>query len=111
MLRGCGLRVAIASFCFLLLTTAAGAEIRLPALNDAQLQLTLFAAEPDILTPIGLAIDKRGRLFVVESPTHFPRPDYPRRKRARVTTLEDPTAAGKPDKISLFADDLYHSLT
>ena len=43
--------------------------MRLLALNDAQLKLTLFAAEPDILTPIGLAIDKRGRLFVVESHT------------------------------------------
>ena len=110
MLRGCDLRVAIASFCFLLLTTAAGAEIRLPALNDAQLQLTLFAAEPDILTPIGLAIDKRGRLFVVESHTHFPRPDYPGPKRDHVKIFEDTNDDGKVDKISIFADDLYHSM-
>src|SRR5438132_6638243 len=106
MLRGCDLRVAIASFCFLVLTTAAGAEIRLPALNDTQLQLTLFAAEPDILTPIGLAIDKRGRLFVVESHTHFPRPDYPGPKRHRVKIVDN-TNDGKLDKISIFADDLY----
>src|SRR5436190_16097731 len=110
MLRGCDLRVAIASFCFLLLTTAAGAEIRLPALNDAQLQLTLFAAEPDILTPIGLAIDKRGRLFVVESHTHFPRTNYPGPKFDRIKIFTDTRVAGKPERIAIFADGLYHSM-
>src|SRR5438132_8895587 len=110
MLRGCGLRVAIALLCFLLLTTAEGAEIRIPAVNDAQLQLTLFAAEPDILTPIGLAIDKRGRLFVVESHTHFPRPDYPGPKFDRVKLFEDTRGEGKPGKISIFADGLHHSM-
>src|SRR2546429_6230236 len=110
MLRGCGLRVAIASFCFLRLTTAEGAEIRIPAVKDAQLQLTLFAAEPDIVTPIGLAIDKRGRLFPVESHTHFPRPDYPGPKRDRVKIFENTNGDGKAAKISIFADDLYHSM-
>ena len=87
-----------------------GAEIKIPAVNDPDLQLTLFAAEPDIVTPIGLAIDKRGRLFVVESHTHFPRPDYPGAKFDRVKIIEDSDGDGNPDKISIFADGLYHSM-
>src|SRR6267143_6957483 len=75
-----------------------GAEIKTPEVNDPDLQLTIIAAEPDIVTPIGLAIDKRGRLFVVESHTHFPRPDYPGAKRDRVKIFEDTNGDGKVDK-------------
>src|SRR5947208_15108484 len=109
MLRGCGPGVATALFCFLLLTKAEAAEIKTPEVNDPDLQLTLFAAEPDIVTPIGLAIDKRGRLFVVDSQTHFPRPDYPGPKCDRVKIFEDGDGDGQPANMSVLADGPYHS--
>ncbi len=38
---------------------------------DSRLIFELIAAEPEIVTPTGLAIDHRGRILVVESHTHF----------------------------------------
>lgn len=89
---------------------AFGAEIRTPAVRDPQLELTLFTAEPDIMTPIGIAVDKHGRIFIVESHTHFPKKDYPGPKYDRIKIFEDTDKDAKPDKISIFADGLYHSM-
>lgn len=98
------------------------AEINFPKLNDARFEISLVASEPDIVTPIGMAIDTNGRLFVVESHTHFPRSNYPGPKFDRLKifdvsarlrsngrgegTTPDPV---KPE-ISVFADGLYHSM-
>lgn len=35
--------------------------------HDPRLELSLFAADPDIVTPIGMAIDRSDRIFVIES--------------------------------------------
>jgi putative membrane-bound dehydrogenase-like protein len=86
------------------------AEVPTPACLDPRLELTLCAAEPAIVTPIGLAIDQRGRLFVMESHTHFPKSDYPGPKYDRVKLLEDTNGDGKPDKISVFADGFHHAM-
>ncbi|MHB8522573.1 MAG: PVC-type heme-binding CxxCH protein [Limisphaerales bacterium] len=92
------------------LACARGAEIKTPTLNDPRLELSLFAAEPDIVTPIGIAVDQRSRIFVVESHTHFPKPDYNGPKFDRVKMFQDTRGAGKPDKISVFADGFYHAM-
>ena len=84
------------------------AAIDLPVVSDPRLQLGLFAAEPDIVTPIGIAVDKQNRVFVVESHTHFPKPNYPGPKYDRVKIFQDTDGDGKPDRISVFADGLYH---
>lgn len=55
----------------------AAAEIRLPEIKDSRLALTLFKAEPEIVTPVGIAVDAKGSIFVIESHTHFPKKDYP----------------------------------
>lgn len=70
----------------------------------------LFASEPDIVTPIGLAIDGRGRIFAVESHTHFPKNDYPGPKKDRVRLFLDADRDGKPEKITTFADGLHHTM-
>jgi putative membrane-bound dehydrogenase-like protein len=56
---------------------ASAAQIQVPAVKDSRLNLTLFKAEPEIVTPVGIAIDTNGSIFVVESHTHFPKKDYP----------------------------------
>ncbi len=61
---------------FLLLALPVAAEVMPPQVLDANLKIELIAAEPDINTPIGIAVDKKGRLFVVENNTHQVRPDY-----------------------------------
>lgn len=58
-----------------LLTTVAAADLcgqEIPRLMDARLELKLFAETPDIVTPIGMVIDAKNRIFVIESHTHHP---------------------------------------
>jgi len=106
-LRSCSL-----VFHSLLVTTtlAGGAEIPIPICGDSRLAFTLFAAEPDIVTPVGVAVDRNGRVFVVESHTHFPKPDYPGPKTDRVKIFDDRNGDGKPETISVFAEGFRHAM-
>ena len=70
-------------------------------------QLDLFASEPDIINPISMAWDERGRLWVIETV------DYPNTVRKedgvgddRIKICEDTDGDGKADKFTLFADKL-----
>jgi putative membrane-bound dehydrogenase-like protein len=69
-------------------------------------RLELFASEPDIINPIGLAWDERGRLWVAETV------DYPneitadRKGNDTIKILEDTDGDGKCDKVTVFADGL-----
>ena len=96
--------------CAAIAVVPAMAEVSPPVVNDPQFQLTLFAAEPDVVTPIGIAADRRGRIFVVESHTHFPKPDYAGPKFDRVKLFEDMDGNGRAERISIFADGLYHAM-
>ena len=69
-------------------------------------RLELFAGEPDIINPIGLSWDERGRLWVAETV------DYPneitknRQGKDRIKILEDTNGDGRCDKVTIFADGL-----
>ncbi len=64
----------------------------------------VVAAEPDIVNPVAMAIDERGRFWITESL------EYPRREpgvgKDRVKILEDTDGDGKADKFSVFLDGL-----
>jgi putative membrane-bound dehydrogenase-like protein len=73
----------------------------------ADFELQLFAAEPDVVKPIYMAWDERGRAWVVEGR------DYPHGLVgegepgvATVKICEDTNGDGKADKFTLFADKL-----
>ena len=75
--------------------------------TPADFELQLFASEPDIINPIAMAWDERGRLWVVESV------DYPNTFREtdgqandRIKICEDTNGDGKADKFTVFADGL-----
>ena len=93
---------------------AVAAVIVAPKVKDRFLDFHIIAAEPDIVTPVGIASDAKGRLFVVESHTHFPKADYPGPKRDRVKLfVPSILPSGQPGsdlKQSIFADDLYHAM-
>jgi len=74
----------------LLLLSAAPAlaEVPVPQVLDPNLQIELIAAEPDINTPVGIAADAKGRLFVVENNTHQVRPDYKGPKSDRIRLFQ-----------------------
>jgi putative membrane-bound dehydrogenase-like protein len=81
-----------------------------PRMLDDRLELTLFAQEPDIVTPIGIAIDARDRIFVIESHTHMPPPDYPGPKSDWIKVFEDTNHDGRPDRITKFADGFIDAM-
>ena len=69
--------------------------------------LELFASEPDIINPIAMDWDEKGRLWVIETV------DYPNSVRDeegvgddRIKILEDTDGDGKADKFTVFADKL-----
>jgi putative membrane-bound dehydrogenase-like protein len=73
----------------------------------ADFDLQLFAAEPDVVKPIYMTWDERGRAWVVEAL------DYPHGLvaggepgKARIKICEDTDSDGKADKFTIFADKL-----
>ncbi|MDQ8184198.1 PVC-type heme-binding CxxCH protein [Pelagicoccus sp. SDUM812002] len=69
-------------------------------------RLELFASEPDIMNPIYMDWDERGRLWVVQSVDypHYMKKDQIGNDSIRI--LEDTDGDGRCDKITLFADKL-----
>lgn len=69
-------------------------------------EIALFAAEPDIIKPIFVAWDQRGRAFVIETI------DYPNNLQEgnighdRIKICEDTDGDGRADKFTVFADKL-----
>ena len=64
----------------------------------------LVASEPDIVNPVAMTFDERGRIWITESL------EYPRRAagpgRDRIKILEDTDGDGKADKFTIFAEGL-----
>jgi putative membrane-bound dehydrogenase-like protein len=73
-----------------------------PRIVDRRLQVDLFAAAPDIVHPIAITFDRRGRLLVIESHTHFRPADYTGPKHDRIRVLEDTDGDGKADRFTTF---------
>lgn len=86
-------------------------KIGAPRSLDPELKIELFVEHPQIVTPTGLDIDLDGRVFAIESNTHF-RPDgYKGHKTDRVWIFEDTNNDGKANKRTLFTDGLVHGMS
>ena len=69
--------------------------------------MNVFAAEPVVRNPIGMAWDGRGRMWIAENYTYAERPvKMDTRYRDRIIVLEDSDHDGDADKSTVFADDL-----
>jgi len=73
-------------------------------------RLELVAKEPEIVTPVGLSFDNRGRLLVVENHTHQRRPNYNGPETDRVRMLSDSNGDGRLDRWSTFAEGFRPAL-
>lgn len=93
------MRILLILFAALLTTSIQAAE---PKVLDDLYELTLFASEPDIVTPVGATFDAKGRLLVVEVHTHFPPKDYAGPKHDRIRIIEDTDRDGKADRFRTF---------
>jgi putative membrane-bound dehydrogenase-like protein len=81
-----------------------------PTSSDPQLVVELFATAPDIVHPIALDFDAKGRLLVIESHTHFPPAKYAGPKYDRIRMFEDTKGTGKADKITTFYEGTTHTM-
>lgn len=65
---------------------------------------TLFAGEPDVVQPIAMTFDSRGRLWVVEC-LSYPKWNHEGKGNDRVIILEDADGNGTFDKKTVFLDN------
>lgn len=73
-----------------------------PRAADPRLEVVKFAASPDIVHPVGMDFDHRGRLLVIESHTHFRPKGYKGPKVDRILIVEDTKGTGKADRFTVF---------
>ncbi len=101
-------------FCFRASTAFAAEAITGPAPAEqvaAEIEVpegfhtTLFASEPDVQQPIGIATDERGRLWVAENYTYADETiNFDATKRDRIVILEDADGDGRSDRRTVFWD-------
>ena len=102
------IRCSLGAISFALIVhTGLGAQERKPddgppVAADSRLVVELFAAAPDIVHPIAIDFDAKGRLLVIESHTHFRPAKYDGPKHDRIRMLEDTDGDGKADKFTTF---------
>lgn len=68
-------------------------------------EVRLFAGEPEVVNPVAMSFDERGRLWVVEL-YEYPSGKPGEQGRDRIKILEDTDADGVADKVSVFADGM-----
>ncbi len=81
-----------------------------PVVLDDRLQLTLFAEDPLIVTPVGMVVEPSGRLLVIESHTHSPPRNYKGPKTDRIKWMLDTDADGQCDQVGVFAEGLQAAM-
>ena len=87
------------------------AQDSLPKVMDARLKIELFAEHPQIVTPTGLDVDSAGRVWAIESNTHFPPEGYTGHKSDRLLVMKDANGDGRADDITVFADGFVHAMS
>jgi putative membrane-bound dehydrogenase-like protein len=96
---------------FVLLLSAPAARAAPPVVLDPRLTLELVAREPEIVTPTGLAVDERGRVWVIENNTHQRGPKYKGPATDRVRVLEDLDGSGRARRATTFAEGFKNAMS
>ncbi|MFN3193115.1 MAG: PVC-type heme-binding CxxCH protein [Aureliella sp.] len=74
-----------------------------PEIHNANIRsVQLFAQNPEIVTPIGIAVAPDGRVFVQENHTHKRNSSYAGPETDRILVFEDTDGDGVADKRSVF---------
>ena len=74
-----------------------------PTSPDERLTVELFADANQVKHPTGLTVDMRGRVYVLESHTHFPPSGYPGPKRDNIYVFNKPGKDGRSTGRTTFA--------
>ena len=81
-----------------------------PRVTDNRYKLELIASDSQIVTPIGMAFDHKGRLFVIESHTHERPKEYQGPSGDRIRMFADSDGDGRLDRWSTFAEGFRHAM-
>src|SRR5580693_787738 len=65
----------------------------------------LFAAEPEVMSPVEMAFDENGKIYVAEMLDYPEDPPSGKPARSRIRLLEDTDGDGKIYRSTIFADD------
>ncbi len=107
--------ITLAAFLVLIVgvaaSSAAAAQEPPPRSLDPRLKIELFAEHPQIVTPTGIDVDHKGRVWAIESNTHFPPEGYKGHPTDRVLVMSDTDGDGRADKIVVFTDGLKHTMS
>jgi len=109
-------RIGLVGLLGLLLNVAAGRVVAAdttpdhPHALDPRLEVSRFAAAPEIVHPISIDFDAKGRLLVIESHTHFRPEGYQGPAADRVRMLEDTDGDDKADRITTFFEGTRFSM-
>jgi putative membrane-bound dehydrogenase-like protein len=66
----------------------------------------LFASEPEVMSPVEMAFDENGKIYVAEMLDYPEDPPNGKPARSRIRLLEDTDGDGKIDRSTIFADDV-----
>lgn len=80
------------------------------ASTSPAIAMDLIASAPDIVTPIGVAIDAQGRVLVLESHTHKPEKGYAGPRFDRVKAFFDADRGGKFEANRVVADGIAQGM-
>lgn len=97
---------SILSFMFCFGCTEKVADISSIVVLDNSLSIDLIAQEPDIMTPIGMAIDDDDTIYVLESHTHSVKEGYLGPKFDRIKKSIDKNKDGIPEGWIVYADSI-----
>jgi putative membrane-bound dehydrogenase-like protein len=82
-----------------------------PIVTDERLVIELVAGEPDIVTPTGIAVDERGRVWVIENHTHHRPKEYKGPTSDRVRIFSDFDEKGKAKTATTWADGFKDAMS
>ena len=103
-------------FCSALVVVTLAGQVALlaaepPKSLDPRVQIELFAETPQIVTPTGIDVDELGRVWAIESNTHFPPEGYKGLPSDRVLVFTDKDGDGQADDPTVFADGFRHAMS
>jgi putative membrane-bound dehydrogenase-like protein len=84
---------------------------RITACHRFAIEIELFAEHPDIVTPTGIDVDHAGRVWAIESNTHFPPAGSKGHPSDRILVMQDTDGDHRADKIVVFTDGLKHTMS
>ena len=94
----------------LVFATASLGQVEL-TVHDDRLQVSLMAEAPEIRNPIGIAVGKEDRVYVIESHTSLRPSTYDGPESDRVRLVIDRDGDGEPERIATATEGLHQAMS